>query len=494
MKLARIIGAVAAALSITRVAAAGGMTVPDNGTEALGRGGAFTAKADDPTAIYYNIAGLAQQRGTRFLANANLSHATLDFQRAGTYPGDPAKQSYAGKAFPLAESQGGITTVPFLALTSDFGLENVTFALGTFAPPVGAGRVYPLTTSERLPSPVRYESIGGGPSSILLWHTAAVAFKLGDYVELGLAAHVAQIVLGERVIQYEGDLCDNKSEDPKCDARGDATTKGWSGTGSIGAMVRPTDSVSIGLNFMGPTRIIAEGNVKIAAPPAVKLDIPPTRAAIGTALPWVIRAGVRKTFGEVAGRRTAPTTGDLELDATYEGWGAAMNPGPMFAVEKIPGKDGPVVSTSARYWDNTFSVRAGGSVTPDLPIALTLRGGAYFDQSATSSAYTNVGTDTLHKVALTTGAGVRFDAWRLDLAYASVFDVSRNVTDGANRSSSDKDASITNNGYYSGHSHIASIGATIELDVLVRGVRLPSVPRGEQQQLAQRTDRHREHP
>ena len=38
-------------------ARAGGFEIPDNGTEALGRGGAFVAKADDPTAIQYNPRG-----------------------------------------------------------------------------------------------------------------------------------------------------------------------------------------------------------------------------------------------------------------------------------------------------------------------------------------------------------------------------------------------------------------------------------------------------
>jgi hypothetical protein len=53
-------------------ALASGFEIPDNGTEALGRGGAFTAKADDGTALEYNVAGLAQQRGTRLLLDANL--------------------------------------------------------------------------------------------------------------------------------------------------------------------------------------------------------------------------------------------------------------------------------------------------------------------------------------------------------------------------------------------------------------------------------------
>ena len=59
-------------LGLPTVAFAGGFEFPDNGTEALGRGGAFTAKADSPLAIEYNIGGLAKQRGTKLLFDSNL--------------------------------------------------------------------------------------------------------------------------------------------------------------------------------------------------------------------------------------------------------------------------------------------------------------------------------------------------------------------------------------------------------------------------------------
>jgi hypothetical protein len=42
------------------------------GAEALGRGGAFVAKADSPLALEYNVAGLAQLRGTHVLIDGSL--------------------------------------------------------------------------------------------------------------------------------------------------------------------------------------------------------------------------------------------------------------------------------------------------------------------------------------------------------------------------------------------------------------------------------------
>ena len=75
-----------AVLGLPTAAFAGGFEFPDNGTEALGRGATFTAKADSPLAIEYNVGGLAQQRGTRLLFDSNLVFQNFKFQRAGTYP------------------------------------------------------------------------------------------------------------------------------------------------------------------------------------------------------------------------------------------------------------------------------------------------------------------------------------------------------------------------------------------------------------------------
>ena len=38
---------------------AGGFAIPEQGAKAMALGGAFAAQADDPTALFYNVGGLA---------------------------------------------------------------------------------------------------------------------------------------------------------------------------------------------------------------------------------------------------------------------------------------------------------------------------------------------------------------------------------------------------------------------------------------------------
>src|SRR5436309_8278684 len=71
-------------LGATREANASGFEVPENGTEIMGRAGAWTARADNPMAAALNPAGLAGQ-GTAFLVNTNLTWQKFCFARAGNY-------------------------------------------------------------------------------------------------------------------------------------------------------------------------------------------------------------------------------------------------------------------------------------------------------------------------------------------------------------------------------------------------------------------------
>jgi len=474
-------------LGRSKPAHAGGMEIPDHGTEALGRGGAFTAKADDPSALHHNVAGLAQQRGTRFLLNANIARSSLAFQRAGTYPGTPGDPAtpWAGRSFPRAENQGGLVALPVVAITSDFGLPWATFALGTFPPSTIGGRVYPLV-QDGAPSPVRYDSVGG-VSSLVLFHTAAAAFHVSDEIDIGAAVHLVQTNIGVRMVSYQtiGNCSDVTREDPGCDARGEAMTKGWSATGSLAVMVRPASGVTLGAQFRGPVYMNTSGEAKLSAPTAfagTKLD--DTGVEVAARLPWTLRTGIRKAFGPDAAldhssRRTQSPpseTGDLELDFIYEAWGSAMNPGPKVMLEQVLQKR--LIKTVQENYNDTFSVRLGGSMTTDAiaDTPVTFRGGFYYDKSATEERFTRLDNDTLDKVAGTIGVGVRVGAVKLDVAYASVFDISRVVKEGALRSTDDPNAPVVNSGVFSGHTHIASLGASIELDRLIGRPTLPSSP------------------
>jgi long-chain fatty acid transport protein len=51
---------------------AGGFQVNEHGSRAMGMGGAFIAVASDPSAIYFNPAGLSQLKGLKVMMGATF--------------------------------------------------------------------------------------------------------------------------------------------------------------------------------------------------------------------------------------------------------------------------------------------------------------------------------------------------------------------------------------------------------------------------------------
>src|SRR5262245_46170633 len=150
------------------VAWAGGFELPGNGTEALGRGAAFTAKADDATAMEYNVAGLARQRGTQLLINANMLFHGYEFQRAGNYPVETPQAGmmanpWSGQPFPTVKNSVGAFFAPELGITTDFGkLDRWTFGFSVFGPSSVGQRDFGQKVSVSgmsWPSPARYDIV-----------------------------------------------------------------------------------------------------------------------------------------------------------------------------------------------------------------------------------------------------------------------------------------------------------------------------------------------
>jgi long-chain fatty acid transport protein len=78
-----------------------GFALFEAGNKALGMGGAFTAVADDPSAMFWNPAGLAFQidEGTQVVAGFTLIAPRQDFTGSAPYPGDGYTSSQESQVF-----------------------------------------------------------------------------------------------------------------------------------------------------------------------------------------------------------------------------------------------------------------------------------------------------------------------------------------------------------------------------------------------------------
>jgi long-subunit fatty acid transport protein len=462
-------------------AIAGGFELPDIGTQGLGRGGAFTARADDGMALQYNVAGLARQRGTHLLLGANLVTHQFRFKRAGRYPSYEQAFPYNGKTYPLMVNSGGPGILPAGVITSDLGgLNRLTIAAGLLTPSAAANRTFvvqiPTTDGKSVPSPTRLDAIRNGGS--IYYPTVGFAYRVTRALDLGVSLSAALWTLDSQQSAYfdAPDTMDRtctRAEHVDCVSQTKLTGSATSFSGAIGAMIRPSPSVQLGAQFRLPTSLKAE-DVTYTQTATKSLGTKPEdqKVSVEMNLPWVLRVGARaikmvKTFELY----------DLEANLTVEGWGGAQGDGIRTNVPKLNNFE-PYTQLTQHGYTNTVSARVGGGYNIDLGgDQLTVRGGAYYDSSATPTKYTRIDVDTLAKIGATIGLGYRVGAFSVNAAFALVGASQRTVTDGAIFPSNaarggkpsdalDQKFPAINNGVYWSATQIFSLSVDVALDTL----------------------------
>ena len=119
---------VAILLATTPVQAAG-FGIFEQGTKAMGMAGAFTAQADDPSAMFHNVGGLAFLDKQEFAVGFTyITATTADFSGDAPFPG----QGYTAEQETLSAFPPHFYWVQPLGDTWRFGLAiNAPFGLST---------------------------------------------------------------------------------------------------------------------------------------------------------------------------------------------------------------------------------------------------------------------------------------------------------------------------------------------------------------------------
>jgi long-chain fatty acid transport protein len=492
---------------ISSAALAGGYDIPDEGTEALGRGAAFAAKADDGTALYYNVAGLAQQRGTRVLMDINLMFHDTAFTRAGLYPGDPSDPSTPWARSPYPTIHDGTQTfeVPFFALSSDFNFfKRLTLGFALYGPPGVGEHDYSQSTSILAkqhngsyatviaPSPARYDLAHA--NLLILMPTWGAGFRAAKWLDIGFAVQWVYARFGlsnASLYTAQESLCVGSPDYPGCDSYGQIDASGNTFGLLFSALAHPTGWLDIGLSYRPQIDIHATGNLH-GVPPAVSpTQLGDTDVHFNTMLPHMLRAGLRVANHYDDGTEKA----DLEFDATYENWGATRDrifrsiddPSQkldhIYADQFMLGTGVLDVNLNHGYRD-TFSLRLGGAYNwrvSDL-IRVILRLGTYLDSAATDLAHTRLDFNTGVKWAFTMGLGYRWKGMTANIAYAFVYSPARDVSNSAETAVSAINGTsylpgepmiAVGNGRYEYSMHILSLGLTFNIAEFRKATLLP---------------------
>lgn len=148
----------------------------DQSASATGQGTAFSAQADDPSAIHYNPAGMTQLRGIQFSIGSNLIGGRTTFKSAA---GVETTGDLGGSIANPPPSQIYLTVNP-----QDLGsmsFENVVLGIGVTSP-FGINLNYPRS--------VPFSSVITEASLPLIDIKPTFAFKLADYLAIGAGADI----------------------------------------------------------------------------------------------------------------------------------------------------------------------------------------------------------------------------------------------------------------------------------------------------------------
>lgn len=367
-------------LNIPTLLHAAGFDLPDQDAFAVGRGMAFVATADNPSAIYYNPAGISQLQGNNLRAGLYGIYLDPSYTPAG------GGQTYDNESLYHAIPQLYYTYSPTNSLFS--------FGLGVYSP-FGLGLKWPQDTG--------FRTVGTQSSMTCITINPITAIKLAPNLFIG----------GGVCVNYASvDLQQGLTPIPNNDLFR-FTGDGWDVSYNLGVLWQPHPKVSLGATFRSGSVQHLTGKTQ-----SEMNGVQPTTYSPASAdFPFPPKA--------IAGISYRPTPKwNLEFDADYTDWGKLQTvtihqstPPPIVPVSNVPATFDWQASCyfefgATRYFDNGWHVSTGY---------------IYNENSVPDAHYTPLVAD-LDRHFLSVGTGFKGKRFDFDIAYQFGFGPTRTVT------------------------------------------------------------------
>jgi len=440
---------VLAVLLVPATAVAGGQFAGDNGSQGMQRAGAFAAKADDATALYYNPAALYKASKRELFVGVNVVSFHQSFDRAGQYEGaigaDGNRPAYDGDAFPRVQHKAEAQPIPFIAFT--FPMDKFALAFGVFAPHGYGKRNYPdqvrTRSGQMAPAPQRYDTVQ--QSGVIAFPSVGFAYQLSPEISIGGRFSYGFAELQTRRFAQG---VPNKSETPGQDTDASVVVKDEEiMTYGLGFHYHPSPSFEFAATYTAPIEIDARGTTAPTlgsdlanAVPGMVTEIVPVadadaRCATGGAV-GAIKTCVDMSLPQTATmgmrwiRRDADGTelGDLEFNVRWENW-AAVDEYRVLMDGRNSAVDGPVNETIGKHgYQDVYSVRLGGSTRYSRGDGfLEIRYGIAYETAATPVSWTRLDVDAGERFTAAAGISLPVGSMTLDIGAAYIDTATRIV-------------------------------------------------------------------
>ncbi len=228
---------------------AAGFRLPEAGAKAMGMGFAFTAQADDPSAIYFNPAGLTQLKGQNVMLGLTYVKEN-GAEYNGTTPVDDFQTGFTTRK---SETQKTLNFyIPNAYYTNTNAKTGFSYGVGIFTP-FGLGQEYDNGNNDSI---FRNQITKIDLKTIVVNPT--IAFKVNDVLSLGLGIDYmwgqAKLAKTPWAPTLGGNLYN-------LDMKADGDAWGY----NFGVLVKATENLRIGANYRSPfTLTLKDGDVNLA--------------------------------------------------------------------------------------------------------------------------------------------------------------------------------------------------------------------------------------
>jgi len=380
-----------------------GFAIFEQGAKATGMAGAFAATADDPSAIFYNPAGIAQQRRLSAYAGATFINFSNEFT------GDPNSPITAGTE---GKYDRHTFIPPNVYAIVPIG-DNLTVGFGSYS-------AWGLRTDWAEPWVGRYISSDADLKTMsfnptIAWQTTDGRVAVGG----GLEYRRGRVFLNANRMAlnpFSGRVIDVANIRLASDYGDDL---GW----NVGILFKPTARLRFGATYRSDMDIdlegraevnqISSGNAQLDA--IVGSQLPPNQP-ISTTLPFPSVASVGVAF-------SPNTNWDLEFDITHMTWG-------RFKSLDVAFQTTPAASfTRVQNWEDASAYRLGANfkASPNWDVRL----GALYDENPQPTEAVSPLLPDSDRIGATFGAGFHHGPWIVDGA-AFVLHFKERSTNGQN--------------------------------------------------------------
>jgi long-chain fatty acid transport protein len=225
-KCLQIATAISVWLAVVISARGAAYDLPDQDAFVIGRGMAFAATADNPSAIYYNPAGITQLEGNNLRVGIYGIDLNPQYQPPSTAPN-------AGQTYDNQLKFHAIPQLYYVYTPKDW---MASFGLGVYSP-FGLGVIWPQNTG--------FQNVATEGKLFTETINPVIALKLFPSLSVagGVMVNYAKIKLQNDLFQFEGD--------------------GWDVGYNLGALWQPIEQLSFGGTFHSGTKVNYQGQTDV---------------------------------------------------------------------------------------------------------------------------------------------------------------------------------------------------------------------------------------